>query len=193
MIDPQNLKSPSDAETRPTDTNSSHVPKDEAHATSSPLIDLNELVIREQLWVDAQPGMVYDMISDVSAMASWSPDLIEAKYDDGSGPDVGSWFTGLNADSRHTHSWRTRMRVTEAEPGVAFAWHVVVEGIDATLWRYSFAEHNGGTLITETWQVKCLFSVMGETEAELLDLRRHNAAGMRVTLRAIAAALVKMA
>jgi len=66
----------------------------------------------------------------VSAMPAWSPDLVSARYDDGHGPSVGSWFTGHNKDD--SHEWETRMRVTEAEPAATFAWTVIVDGAEIT-------------------------------------------------------------
>ncbi|MFG3094532.1 hypothetical protein [Streptomyces sp. NPDC048202] len=80
----------------------------------------------------------------------------------------------------------TRSRVHAAEAGREFAWYVVVQGADATLWHYRLRPQDGGTLVTETWQVERLFPVMGESREELLDLKAHNTAGMDATLAALA-------
>jgi len=82
----------------------------------SDLIDVRELQLERWIWAAAPPSTVYQLIGDVSAMAAWSPDLMSAQYDDGDGPWVGSWFTGLNRDENHDHPWQTRVRITEAEP-----------------------------------------------------------------------------
>lgn len=150
------------------------------------LIDVRELQLKRRVWAAVSPCKVYELISDVSAMAAWSPDLVSAQYDDGDGPCVGSWFTGLNRDENHDHPWQTRMRVTEAEPATAFAWTVVAGDADATRWRYSFRARDGGTLITESWQVLRLFPVMGTSRQALLELRAHNAISMATTLNALA-------
>lgn len=150
------------------------------------LIDVRELRLEFEGWAAAPPGRVYELISDVSAMSALSPDLVCAQYDDGDGPWVGSWFTGLNRDNNHDHPWQTRSRITEAEPAMAFEWAVVAEDADATRWRYSFQHHDGGTLITESWQVLRVFPVMGTTREALLELRAHNAIGMTITLNAVA-------
>ena len=55
---------------------------------------------------------------DIARMGSWSPGCKECWWDEGAGPDVGSWFTGRNELPERT--WETRgtpsLRLTAA-PG----------------------------------------------------------------------------
>ncbi|MCZ9346865.1 SRPBCC family protein [Streptomyces sp. TRM76130] len=129
----------------------------------------SELRVQRERWIDAAPQRVYDLISDVEASPAWTPDLISASYEDRGVPRAGSWFTAVNADVRHEHEWVTRSRVHIADPGRAFAWYVVVEGVDATLWHYSLRPQDGGTLVVETWQVERVFPVMGGSREALLS------------------------
>ncbi|MGW4291142.1 SRPBCC family protein [Streptomyces sp. NPDC004673] len=152
----------------------------------SDLLELSELRVRRERWIDAPPQTVYDLISDVEASAAWTPDLVSATYETEGAPRAGSWFTAVNADVRHDRAWTTRSRVHAAEAGREFAWYVVVQGVDATLWHYRLRPQDGGTLVTETWQVERLFPVMGESREELLDLKAHNTAGMEATLDSLA-------
>ncbi|MET7674504.1 SRPBCC family protein [Streptomyces seoulensis] len=152
----------------------------------SDLVELSELRARRERWVDAPPQLVYDLISDVGASVDWTPDLVSASYEADGVPRAGSWFTAVNADVRHDREWVTRSRVQVAEPGREFAWYVVVQGVDATLWRYRLRPQDGGTLVTEDWQVEHLFPVMGESREELLGLKAHNTAGMAATLDSLA-------
>ncbi|MEW2134083.1 SRPBCC family protein [Streptomyces sp. NPDC005435] len=152
----------------------------------SDLIELSELRVRRERWIDAPPQTVYDLISDVEASAAWTPDLVSATYETEGVPRVGAWFTAVNADVRHEREWVTRSRVHAAEAGRAFAWYVVIQGVDATLWHYRLRPQDGGTLVTESWQVEHLFPVMGRSREELLDLKAHNTAGMEATLDALA-------
>ncbi|WP_167513598.1 SRPBCC family protein [Streptomyces bauhiniae] len=150
------------------------------------LMELSELRARRERWIDAPPQTVYDLITDVAASAAWTPDLVSAQYETEGVPQVGSWFTAVNADVRHDHEWVTRSRVHAAEAGREFAWYVVVQGVDATLWHYRLRPRDGGTLVTESWQVEHLFPVMGTSREELLALKAHNTAGMEATLNALA-------
>ncbi|MER6442772.1 SRPBCC family protein [Streptomyces sp. NPDC001185] len=150
------------------------------------LIDPSELHVRRERWIDAPPQNIYDLISDVEASADWTPDLVSAKYESLEVPREGSWFTAVNSDVRHDHSWITRSRVYIADPGREFAWYVVVEGVDATSWHYSLYPQGGGTVVVETWQVEHVFPIMGQSREELLELKIHNAAGMDATLDALA-------
>ncbi|MGW4304023.1 SRPBCC family protein [Streptomyces sp. NPDC004376] len=152
----------------------------------SDLMDLSELRVRRERWIDAPPQTVYDLISDVEASVAWTPDLVSATYETEGVPRVGSWFTAVNADVRHDHEWVTRSRIHAAEAGREFAWYVVVHGVDATLWHYRLQPRDQGTLVTESWQVEHLFPVMGESREELLDLKAHNTAGMEATLDSLA-------
>jgi hypothetical protein len=151
------------------------------------LIDLEELQLTRRTWVAAAPVEVYALISDVSAMSAWSPTLVCARYDDGHGPALGSWFTGLNRDG--SHEWQTRMRVVEAQPGVSFAWTVVSGGADITTWRYTLRPERDGTSVEESWRVHTWLPLLGTTREELLALRSATAAGMEATLAALAGSI----
>ncbi|MFF1838298.1 SRPBCC family protein [Streptomyces sp. NPDC058231] len=59
-------------------------------------LDPSAFAFSRRAWVDATPAGVYDLISDVSAIARWSPDATEVTYDEGAGPQVGAWFSGRN-------------------------------------------------------------------------------------------------
>jgi uncharacterized protein YndB with AHSA1/START domain len=151
------------------------------------LIDLRELRLRRQQWIAASPAQIYELISDVSAMPTWSPDLVSADYDDGHGPSVGAWFTGLNKDE--VHEWQVRMQVTEAEPGVAFAWTTMADGLGVTRWRYAFQAQESGTLVEETWHVLRVTPLLGSTKEELLELRARTVVSMETTLAALASSV----
>jgi hypothetical protein len=98
--------------------------------------------------VTAAPAdVVYSMLTDVSRMGEWSPVCTGGWWDEGAGPEVGSWFTGRNETPGRT--WETRSEVVEAEPGRAFAF---VVGGKWTRWSYRLDPEAGGTRLTETWE-----------------------------------------
>lgn len=62
----------------------------------------------------ADAKTLYEMVTDVARMGEWSPECRSCRWDDGAGPTVGSWFTGVNVlpeseqDRRHVlGSWWT--------------------------------------------------------------------------------------
>jgi hypothetical protein len=106
------------------------------------------------------PQALYAMVSDVTRMGEWSPENRGAVLAEGSGGrsgiSVGTVFDGANTRGRV--SWTTRCTVTAAEPGREFAFRVHAIGgtkrrVPARIasWQYTFREHDGGTLVTETW------------------------------------------
>ena len=102
-------------------------------------------------------GELYGMVADVTRMGEWSPENRGAVLSGAASvPEVGTVFDGANTRGRV--SWSTRCTVTRAVPGREFAFrvhaiggtHRKVPGRIAT-WRYTLQEHDGGTLVTETW------------------------------------------
>jgi Polyketide cyclase / dehydrase and lipid transport len=71
-------------------------------------------------------------------------------WDEGDGARVGARFTGRN--ERADRTWETRAEVVAADRGRAFAW-VVVEPPTRARWSYAFAAVDGGTEVSETWEL----------------------------------------
>ena len=71
-------------------------------------------------------------------------------WDEGDGPRLGATFTGRNGEGERT--WETRSEVVAADRGREFAW-VVAEPPTRARWGYSFAPVDGGTQVTETWEL----------------------------------------
>lgn len=94
------------------------------------------------------PEDLYDLVSDITRMGEWSPVCKECWWDEGSGLAVGAWFTGRNELPDRT--WETRSEVVVAERGREFAF--VVNG-SWTRWGYLFNGVDGGTRLTESWEL----------------------------------------
>lgn len=102
------------------------------------------------------PQALYGMVSDITRMGEWSPENRGAVLAGSGRVFVGAVFDGANTRGRV--SWTTRCTVTAAEPGREFAFRVHAIGGTRRLlpariatWRYTFEEHDGGTLVTESW------------------------------------------
>jgi Polyketide cyclase / dehydrase and lipid transport len=147
---------------------------------------MSELKRSESIVISRSPEDLYDMVSDVTRMGEWSPVCKVCWWDEGSGPEVGSWFTGRNELPERT--WETRSQVVVADPGREFAFLV---GGKFARWGYTFAPVQGGTQVTESWEFLpdgiAMFKERFNADAESEIDNRSEAArsGIPATLRAI--------
>jgi hypothetical protein len=138
--------------------------------------------------INRSPEEVYALISDVTNMGAWSPVCKACWWDEGAGPQVGAMFTGRNEVPERT--WETRSEVVAAEPGKEFAW-AVAEPPTRARWGYSLKEFDGGTEVTETWELppegQALFNEWFPDDGAAQIAARAAAAekGIPVTLAAI--------
>jgi hypothetical protein len=102
------------------------------------------------LVISRSPEELYDMIADVTGMGEWSPMCQACWWEEGGGPRMGATFTGRNGQGERT--WETRSEVVAADRGREFAW-VVAEPPTRARWGYTFAPVDGGTEVTETWEL----------------------------------------
>ncbi|MCM2430756.1 SRPBCC family protein [Streptomyces sp. RKAG337] len=127
-------------------------------------------------WIAATPPEVYELVSDVSMISAWSPNVSDVRYDDGDGPQAGAWFTGRSR--RGDREWTSRSQVVRAEPGDTFAF--VVDGL--VRWSWTFRPLGTGTVAEQSWQLLALDPVLGSTRADLEALRAHMADSVETTL-----------
>ena len=138
--------------------------------------------------IKRSPEDLYDMVVDVTRVGEWSPMCRACWWDEGDGPHVGAKFTGRN--ERQERTWETRSEVVAADRGRRFAWEVV-EPPTAARWGYSFVAKDGGTEVTETWELppegSAFFEKMfGDDAAKEIGIRSDWAKnGIGVTLAAI--------
>jgi hypothetical protein len=139
--------------------------------------------LSESIVIAADPETVYDVVSDVTRTGEWSPVCRECWWEDGAGPVAGAWFGGRQEVPDRT--WETRSLVLEADRGRAFTWQV---GGRFVIWGYRLEAVDGGTELTETWQINDATETMfaekyAERADQVLDQRRQEAtAGIPATL-----------
>jgi hypothetical protein len=139
----------------------------------------------ESIVVARPPGEVYEMIADVSRMGEYSPICAACWWDDGDGPRVGAHFTGRNVLPERT--WETRSEVVAADPGREFAWIV---GPRIARWGYTFTAVDGGTEVTESWELLPEADAIyeeryGDAAGTAADRYEKATSGIPVTLAAI--------
>lgn len=98
--------------------------------------------------IDAPAAVLYDLISDVTAMPTFSPETVAVKWlGAATGPAVGAKFKGTNKMGKS--SWSTKPTVTTADRGTRFSFKV--PGGAGAEWTYAFgADANGRTRVTES-------------------------------------------
>ena len=140
--------------------------------------------------VAAPPGVVYDLISDVTRMRSWSPETRRCAWLGGAtGPAVGARFKGTNTIG--WRRWSTTCTVTAADPGSAFAFRVQYGPMVVAEWRYDIAPDGAaGSLVTESWRDRrpAWFRAVYPVLVGVKDRAEHNRATMTETLRRLKAA-----
>jgi hypothetical protein len=107
-------------------------------------------------------------------------------WDEGDEARVGAWFTGRNETPERT--WETRPQVVAAERGGEFAF---VVGGTWIRWGYRFADVEGDTLVSESWDflpdglARFAERFGDDAPAQIEDRRRAAHDGIPQTLAAI--------
>ena len=104
--------------------------------------------------IDAPPLEVWEIVSDITRMGEFSPEVVEAEWlGDATGPAVGARFRARNK-GRRGPSWFNTPVVTVADPGREFAFNRKGPGIGSYTWRYVLAATETGTRVTESYDVE---------------------------------------
>lgn len=140
--------------------------------------------------VAAPPELLYRLVSDVRRVGEWSPECRAAGWLDGAtGPVTGARFRGVNRWG--VNRWARVCEVTAARPGAEFAFRTVPTRTknDSTLWRFTFEPADGGTLVTESYEILRALprwiqtTVVARSMPHHFDMRPH----MALTLDRLAA------
>jgi uncharacterized membrane protein len=142
----------------------------------------------DQLVINAPAGHIYDLVADLPRMGEWSPECQRVDWTDGStGPVQGATFVGHNRGGPfQLMRWSRKGRVLVAEPGREFSFITEEGGRESTGWRYLFEAVEGGTRVTESYDVKWI-----PTWARIVDVptNRHRelSEGLKHTLQRLKA------
>lgn len=106
------------------------------------------------LKIDAPPLKVWELISDITRMGDYSPEVFEAEWLDGAtGPAVGAKYRGHVKRNEIGPTYWTTCKVTECVPGVVFEFAVVFGDRPANVWRYAFEADGDGCIVTESYDL----------------------------------------
>jgi uncharacterized protein YndB with AHSA1/START domain len=108
------------------------------------------------LHIDAPPARVWGLVSDITKMGDWSPEVVEAEWIDGAtGPAVGARYRGhVKRNENWPFLYWTTCKITECVPGEVFEFAVVMRDRPMNIWRYEFrATDDGSTDVTESFDL----------------------------------------
>jgi hypothetical protein len=146
--------------------------------------------------VKAPPDVVYDAVSDLGRMASWSEEYIGSWRFWRGAPRPGVRFVGWNRNGRRV--WCTTCRVIAADRPSSFAFESGILGFPVARWSYRIDAAPGGSDVVEEWRdlrgtgragsaARWLGRVFTGTTVD--ERVQRNEAGMRQTLDRLAAEL----
>jgi hypothetical protein len=136
--------------------------------------------------IPAPPDVVWAVVSDVTRTPELSPEISSCRWLDGhTGPAVGARFEATN--TVNGKSWKNRPVVTAAEPGRVFAFARTERFAGTVSWRYELEPVDGGTRVTESYEVVRPLRRVGWFVIERVygcrDRRGDLARGMEQTLQ----------
>src|SRR5579863_5139116 len=107
------------------------------------------------LHIDAPPETIWGLVSDITRMGEYSPEVFEAEWLGGAtGPAVGARYRGHVKRNEIGPIYWTTCEVTECTPGEVFEFAVVMRDSAINTWRYEFAPGAaGGTDVTESFRL----------------------------------------
>jgi hypothetical protein len=139
--------------------------------------------------IQAPPVAVYRLLSDVTRMPEFSPEIRRCGWLDGAeGPAVGVRFRATNQVPRRP-PWQNTPIVIAADPGREFAISRTEPFAGTLVWRYRLEPEDGGTRLTESYEVTRPITRIGWFIIGTLfggkDRRSELHRGMQETLRKI--------
>ena len=102
----------------------------------------------------APADKIWDLITDVHSIGSYSPEVFEAEWLDGAtGPTLGARFRGHVKRNEIGPVYWTVCRITACEPGREFGYEVLVGDRGVNNWHYELAPGGDGTDVTESFRM----------------------------------------
>lgn len=138
-----------------------------------------------EVWIDAPPERVWELLTDVSKMAAWSPHVRSSTWvSPASGPAVGAAFR-TTVRLPVVRQWTNTSTVYRCEPPSLFEFGVGDDADDpTTVWTYELEPREAGTQLTERWHMRREYRVV-RAYFRLIGQRERLAAGVEQTLARI--------
>ena len=146
-----------------------------------------------QAYIEAPPGRVWALVSDIHLMPGLSAELQAVQWLDGvSGPGLGHRFLGRNAH-QSLGSWETTSTVVEFDEPRRFGWAVGDPAEPSARWRFTLRPEGAGTVLEQWAQIgpgrsglSLAIDAMPDKEQKIVFVRlREFEAGCEANLAAI--------
>ncbi|MDP1819121.1 MAG: SRPBCC family protein [Acidimicrobiales bacterium] len=132
------------------------------------------------------PEVLYDLLSDVTRMREFSPEVVESRWIDGAtGPAVGARFANKSRFSRGP-AIGNKATMTVLEPGKKVAWSRTEPFGGTVEWAYELLPHAEGVEVVESYSFSRPVSRIGWLIITPFTSRDRGAqmhAGMEETLQ----------
>jgi uncharacterized protein YndB with AHSA1/START domain len=104
--------------------------------------------VEASTWIDADPKRVWDLVSDIELMPTFSNELKAVEWADGSDrPRVGARFVGHNEHDAFG-KWTSTSQIVACDVPREFAWAVGEPDYPSATWRFRLTPRDGGTLLS---------------------------------------------
>jgi uncharacterized protein YndB with AHSA1/START domain len=101
--------------------------------------------VEASTWVDTDPARVWNLISDIKLMPSFSSELQSVEWAGGADrPKVGAGFVGHNQHDAFGE-WATTSQIVACEAPREFSWAVGDADYPSSVWRFRLTPRDGGT------------------------------------------------
>ena len=144
------------------------------------------------LHIDAPPKVVWALVSDITRMSEYSPEVVGAEWlGDSAGPAVGARYRGrVKRNENWPVLYWTTCEITGCVPGELFEFVVVMRERPVNTWRYEFLPtDDGGTDVTESFDLgDNIFTKIWRPTGGFLRERRNQRDMLRTLQRVKAAA-----
>lgn len=162
------------------------------------MTDLDELfatfAIEVSLRVASPIERVWDLITDISRIHEFSPEVKDARWLDDGGPVVGARFVGTNRLG--DFEWDRVCTIVEAQPPYRFAYVVGdrFDGSPSARWAFELEPDGSGTVVVQRFShlpegrsgTRLLADQAPDKAREIIETRREILeSGMKTTLEAL--------
>src|SRR5579872_2166019 len=107
-----------------------------------------------QVLVDADPKLVWEVVTDVTRQDSWSCEATSCEWlPPAESAVLGARFRGRNR--RGFRRWTRTNEVIACEPGRTLVWITLPTKLypDSTEWRVELQSESAGTVVTESYRI----------------------------------------
>ena len=139
------------------------------------------------LTTSASPEQIWDLLADVTRAGEWSHETRGGMWLDGATTArPGARFKGLNGKGRQR--WSRVCEIETAQRPHTLAWHTVPSRLypDSTRWTYEITPVDGGTRITQTFEILKLHPVIDRIFYALIPAHRNRTAALQGDLEHLA-------